>query len=218
MVGALGLLAGCSSLAPATSRETLARLSGAWVLDPGQSDDAGAKIAAALPRARPDPGREGHARDGGGSPPAGAAGPPHGRDVAPPAEGRHGRRQDEQAEVRREMESRLTPFSRLDVLADPGHFVVVGGDASSRSFEPGETFVRADEFGASEVESGWQGQVYVIHEKPLDGQGDFTETFEVDAAGQLVCTRRINIPRGGKATVRSVYLRLPGTAMSVGAF
>ena len=167
------LFLGCGGPRLARLPQPAADLSGHWVLDPAGSDDAGALIAAALPKPRalaarqspelvdrdprsdprtdrrPAGGRPGRGDDSGSSTSARVApdtGPSWGR--AKPSEF---------------VAAFALPPPRLDVVQDPS-LVRLGTGDRVRAIEPGdqEPLSITDRFGSRRVRAGWTGDELLI--------------------------------------------------------
>src|SRR5262249_50684357 len=102
----------------------------------------------------------------------------------------------------------------LQILRAPPNLSLSVGDVSvtiqidhlpARDYQPGESFVRFDEYGNANVSSGWSGQAFVVRERYMS-RAALTERFEVDAkAGTLIYTRELKDPAVGSIALKSVY-------------
>jgi len=95
------------------------------------------------------------------------------------------------------------PSLRLDVQEET---VTIQNDhLPSRDYQPGEPFVRFDEYGNATVSCGWSGSAFVVHERYMS-HASMTERYEVDVkTGTLTYTRELKDPTVGNIELKSVY-------------
>lgn len=192
-------LAGCAS----TKAPADADLSGQWQLDAGSSDDVDAAVAKAVDRAEARQRRRASAMgaaagrgrgigDESGQP---GAGPIISTPIIGPDFG----------QLRQHLLQVLTAPStlRLDVQEDT---VTIQSDhLPARDYQPGEHFVRFDEYGNATVRSAWSGRAFVVRERYMS-HADLSERFEVDPkSGTLTYTRELKDPTVGTIELKSVY-------------
>ena len=75
----------------------------------------------------------------------------------------------------------------------------------ARDYQPGEPFVRFDEYGNATVSSSWSGRAFVVHERYMS-HATLTERYEVDPkSGTLTYTRQLKDPTLGSIELKSIY-------------
>jgi len=167
------LLGGCGTPRYASAPQPATDLSGHWVLDPAQSDDAARMIAAITPQPHPPSARD---RQAATAPPpsGGSQGPQGGQHT------RHGH-PDEQGAAPAPVPDQPPAWGRvrpgdfikafalpppqLTVEQQPAHVRIAVADARRRDFQPGddEPFSVTDRYGSRKVSAGWQRDEFVIH-------------------------------------------------------
>jgi hypothetical protein len=191
---------GCAS----TKAPTDVNLSGQWQLDTAASDNVDTHVAQAVDRAEARYRQRvrsmtyggGRSRAGGGD----DMGQPGSEPViASPFIGPDFR------QLREHLLQILgaPPSLRLDVQEET---VTIQSDhLPSRDYQPGESFVRFDEYGNATVSCGWSGSAFVVHERYMS-HAAMTERYEVDAkTGTLTYTRELKDPTVGNIELKSVY-------------
>ena len=94
------------------------------------------------------------------------------------------------------------PSLSLSVAQDS--VVIRSDNLPARDYQPGESFVRFDEYGNATVSCGWSGQAFVVRERYL-GHAALTERYEVDPkSGTLTYTRELKDPALGNIELKSV--------------
>ncbi len=74
-----------------------------------------------------------------------------------------------------------------------------------RDYQPGEPFVRFDEYGNATVSSSWSGRTFVVHEHHMS-HATLTERYEADSGpGTPTHTRQLKDPTEGLIELKSVY-------------
>jgi hypothetical protein len=211
-VSALGLSALAAIAACVTARAPAdTELTGTWQLDPAVSDNVDAQVTQAVNKAEA---RERRRR------PAFAA---EAGDV--PARGRRGGTGNDSGSGANEPPQVMAlpivgpDFGQLrthllQILGAPPSLSLSIGEVSvtiqidhlpARDYQPGESFVRFDEYGNANVSSGWSGQAFVVRERYMS-RGALTERYEVDPkAGTLIYTRELKDPAVGSIELKSVY-------------
>jgi hypothetical protein len=198
LLGALAALAGCGGprLAAEPPAASLTALQGAWRLDAAASDDAGAIIAAALPKPR----RAGSAAAGGPGAASGAG--PAGRDE--PSAARRSRRGGP-ADLLRAF---VQPAVLLRVGGTPREVVILQ-DGSRRSFTPGDDrpYSITDRYGTRTVQAGWERDEFVVFSRDRGGL-ECVERFRRGAAPDTLLAS-VTLKARGLPTVRvqSTYRR-----------
>src|SRR5579862_1397498 len=95
------------------------------------------------------------------------------------------------------------PSLRLDIQEET---VTIQSDhLPSRDYQPGESFVRFDEYGNATVSCGWSGSAFIVHQRYMS-HASMTERYEVDTkTGTLTYTRELKDPTVGSIELKSVY-------------
>jgi hypothetical protein len=95
------------------------------------------------------------------------------------------------------------PSLRMDVQEET---VTIENDhLPGRDYQPGERFVRFDEYGNATVSCGWSGRAFVVRERYTSHAG-LTERYEVDPkSGTLTYTRELKDPTVGNIELKSIY-------------
>jgi hypothetical protein len=207
-------LTGCRSV---TTAPADTRLAGQWSLDKAASDDASAKITAAITTAQQRLRRRNEDRYGivGGGPSAqsgnngasGAEGPDESFDTPGDRYGNPGMLGPDFRTLRARLrQALLTPASlQLEVQ---GELVRVTSDQMpAREYHLGERISRFDEYGTSVIDANWSHGAFVLRSS-YTSHAYRSERYEVDAStGMLTVTQLISDPTVGKIAIRSVYRR-----------
>lgn len=194
-------LYGCAS----TKAPTQVDLAGQWQLDPASSDDVEARVTRAvdsaesrqrqraramgynLGRSRGAP--SGDEMGGAGSEPV----------VTTPFIG------PDFSQLHQHLMQILTAPSRLRLEIQDQTVTIESDHLPARDYQPGEPFVRFDEYGNATVSSGWSGRAFVVHERYMS-HATLTERYEVDAkSGTLTYTRELKDPTVGSIELKSIY-------------
>jgi hypothetical protein len=198
---------GCAS----TKAPTDIDLSGQWQLDTAASDNVEARVTEAVDRADARWQRQLRAR-------ATAMGLPVGRGRSPSSGDEMGQPGSEQVvsnpfigpdfdQLHQHLVQILAAPStlRLDVQEQEQAVTIQSDHLPARDYQPGEHFVRFDEFGNATVSSGWSGRAFVVHERYMS-HATLTERYEVDPkSGTLTYTRVLKDPTVGNIELKSVY-------------
>ena len=199
-LGIGALLFGCAS----TKAPTDVDLGGQWQLDTASNDNVEARVAQVIDRAEERQRQRlkamgatgGRGRGPLGGDMTGQGGEPV---MAMPFIGPDFR------QLRQHLLQLLTapPTLQLDVQEET---VTIQSDhLPARDYQPGESFVRFDEYGNARVSSGWSGRAFGVRERYMSG-AVLTERYEVDEkAGTLTYTRELKDPTVGNIQLKSVY-------------
>lgn len=213
----LSLLGGCAS-DPTSHADT--RLSGAWRLDSGASDDLTARVDKAITAAeeRYQKARRGgygdsqgfpvmgNGRGGGrgGGAGGGAGSADNSGTDAYALEPRIG--PDFTGLRAKLLENLAAPRSlRIDAVADLVR--LTGDDVPARDYHPGDAFTRFDEYGTAKMRSKWTDAGFTITAH-YTNHASRTDTYALDPhADTLRYTRSVVDPTIGKLEVQSLYRR-----------
>jgi hypothetical protein len=200
-------------------------LGGQWQLDPAASDDADAKIAAAIADAESKLRKRlvsagfsqygnagGHSGRGGHGGTAGTGTDAGGGDNSGPSVELNG---DEFSAtgyigpdfggLQRELQLALEAPRQLTIEIQPDTARIASDRSPARDYPYGDTFTRIDEYGTARMDSDWSGQTLVIRSR-YSSHAVLIEQYLADArSGTLTLTRNLTDPVAGKLSVRSVY-------------
>ena len=210
----IGALTGCRTV---TTAPADTRLAGQWSLDKAASDDASAKVVAAINTAQQRLRRRNAERYGMGSDSpssqsgnngaSGAEGPDESFDTPGDRYGNPGMLGPDFRTLRaRLQQALLTPASlHLEVQ---GELVRITSDQlPPREYRLGERISRFDEYGTSVINATWSHGAFALRSS-YTSHASHTERYEVDAStGVLTVTQQISDPTVGKIAIRSVYRR-----------
>jgi hypothetical protein len=99
----------------------------------------------------------------------------------------------------------LTAPPSLSLQVQPDTVTIQSDHLPQNDYQPGESFVRFDEYGNATISSGWSGQAFVVHHRYLSG-GALTERYEIDPKSEaLVYTRDLKDPIVGHIELKSIY-------------
>jgi hypothetical protein len=99
----------------------------------------------------------------------------------------------------------LTAPASLSLQVQPDTVTIQSDHLPANDYQPGESFVRFDEYGNATVSSGWSGQAFVVRHRYLSS-GALTERYEVDPkSGILTYTRDLKDPTVGPIELKSIY-------------
>lgn len=186
-----------AGVAPPQSAEAAPDLSGVWILDADESDDAGEKLQEAMRERfrgrRGTPGGPGAGPGSGGFPPGGGGrgfpgGPPDADGGGPQGP-----------------EGLFAGYERLEIETAPDEIQISYGDELRIYHPDGRAVDRQTERGRAKVQARWDDGRLVIESKgePLDSR----EVFELERdTGRLVLTQVID-GRMGQVKIRRVYDR-----------
>jgi hypothetical protein len=218
-LSALAAVAACvAARAPADSE-----LAGNWQLDPTVSDNVETQVTQAVNKAE-EKERQRRRRLVGGAGEADGGGSRSRRGGSGPAGSGAGN--DTGSETNEPPQVVAIPFlgpdfgqlrtHLLQILGAPPILSLSVGEVSvtiqsdhlpARDYQPGESFVRVDEYGNANVSSGWSGQAFVVRER-YTSRAALTERYEFDPkAGTLIYTRELKDPAVGSIELKSVYHR-----------
>jgi len=186
------------------------RLTGQWSLDKAASDDALAKVAAAINTAQQRLRLRNADRYGMGSgntsgqPPE--EGPDESFDTPGDRYGGPGMLGPDFRNLRaRLQQALLTPASlQLEVQGDLVR--ITSDQLPPREYHLGERISRIDEYGTSVIDPRWSHGGFVLRSS-YTSHASRTESYEAPATGLLTVTQQISDPTVGKIAVRSVYRR-----------
>jgi hypothetical protein len=191
------LLCGCAS----TKAPTDPGLNGQWQLDAASSDDVETEVSQAVDRAEARQRQRIRAiARSRGIPSGDEMGQPGSEPVvATPFIGA------DFQQLHQHLLQVLTapPSLRLEVQEET---VTVQSDhLPARDYQPGESFVRFDEYGNATVGSAWSGRAFVVRQHYMS-HATLTERYEVDPkSGTLTYTRVLKDPTVGNIELKSVY-------------
>lgn len=184
------LVAACGmNLRPAPLAAS-ASLSGIWLASTVQRNAGLEQFRAAMKLAddkqrrseqkRASPGRPPNAQPGASS--NGAMG-------GPPAPGNPGGRENWEVREEREQEQALlaavVPPESLGISQIAGRIDITPSIGAKRSFTPGEPSTLVTTFGSFYIESGWQGDEFVVHSKDAQDGIDVVERYRKQMDGNL---------------------------------
>jgi hypothetical protein len=209
-------LTGCRTVTTAPANVQLA---GLWIRDKAASDDADAKIVAAVAKTQAELRRRLNRMGyGGGAPPGGVGGGENapGGPEAPPDEsfdgpgdryGGPGQLGPDFRDIRIRLLQTLRPPSELKIEVE-GDLVQLAADRlPARDYRLGERISRFDEYGTAIIDATWSSESFVLRWR-YTSHGSRSERYEVDrASGALTLTQQIVDPYVGKIAIRSVYRR-----------
>jgi hypothetical protein len=193
--------AGCASTqAPADSG-----LAGQWQLDAVASDNVEARVKQSIDRAEA---RERERLRSGYGAVAGMRTGPAGSEAGSDSGGPYfptPRVGPDFAQLRAHLLQILAAPMSLSLQVQPDSVTVQSDRLPARSYQPGESFVRFDEYGNATVSSGWSGNAFFVRQRYL-GRGTLTERYEVDPkSGMLTYTRALKDPTVGSIELKSIY-------------
>ncbi len=199
---ALGALVAVLAACATTQAPADTALGGEWQLDAAASDDVPARITQVIARAEArfrQRVRNGYgaANPGFGRGQGGDAG--GGALLPTPMVG------PDFPQLRTHLLQILTAPPGLSLQVQPDTVTVQSDHLPASDYQPGESFVRFDEYGNATVSSGWSGQAFVVRHRYLGG-GALTERYEVDPkSGILTYTRDLKDPTVGHVELKSIY-------------
>jgi hypothetical protein len=195
LLAACALLAACGSLAtrPVGNAGSLA---GHWVLDPAHSDDFDALLDRYLGEHRRKQRERMRVVEGQQE--------GRGREVAPLPFS-----PEEPARERQRMAEELALPASLDLSIAQGEVTISAAGDPERRFVPGEQVSRIDVSGTARIESGWEGQAFVVTADYLH-RARRSWRYEVDhAGGELRLAFTGGDPEYGPIKFQAHYRRAP---------
>jgi hypothetical protein len=209
------LTLGTTSCTTTSTAPSDPHLAGRWQLDKPSSDDADAKISAAIDEAESklrkrlanagftqyeQPNSPHHGR-GGGNPPAG------GPELNGEEFSQTGYIGPDFNELRRNLQRVLGSPNLLTIDVKPDYVRLAGDDAPPRDYPPDDQFTRMDEYGTARIDTSWSGSTFRLRAR-YQSKATVTESYTADEhAGTLTVVRHLIDPVAGKLTVRAVYRR-----------
>ena len=195
------VLFGCAS----TKAPTDVDLGGQWQLDAASSDNVDARVTQAVDRAEARQRQRMRAMGMYGGRSRGTAngeemGQPGSEPVvATPFIG------PDFKQLHQHLLQILTAPSTLRLDVQDQTVTIQSDRLPARDYQPGEPFVRFDEYGNATVSASWSGPAFVLHERYMS-HATLTERYEVDAkSGTLTYTRQLKDPTVGTVELKSVY-------------
>jgi hypothetical protein len=192
-------------------------LAGRWQLDKSSSDDADAKISAAIGAAESklrkrlsnagfsqydQPTSPHHGRGGSGANPPGDAGELNGEEFS-----QTGYIGPDFNALRRNLRRVLGSPNSLTIDVKPDYVRLAGDDAPPRDYPPDDEFIRMDEYGTARIDTSWSGSSFHLRAR-YQSKATVTESYTADEhAGTLTVVRYLIDPVAGKLTVHSLYRR-----------
>jgi hypothetical protein len=205
--------ASCSTSSVALSDP---HLTGKWQLDPGASDDADARIAAAIDAAElklrrrlsnagysqyDEPvggGRRG--RGGGPGDPSNNAAGLNGEEFS-----QTGYIGPDFNALRNNLHRVLASPKTLAIDVKPDDVRIAGDDSPPRDYPPDDAFTRIDEYGTARIDTSWRGATFYLRAR-YESRATVKEIYSANTrADTLTVVRDLSDPVAGKLSVRSVY-------------
>lgn len=169
----------CGACGPSLQMEpTVPRsLAGNWKADAAQCEQIETQLHAALNQAQEKELREATKRA-----------PKMFRPVEGEAEMRHGPYAWEvrdQNEAYQAIFDEVRPRQELRIAQSPGHFQFSSPQVADRSYEPGNSSALITTFAHLKIESGWQQDVFMVHEKDGKNDVEITQRYRLQSDGTL---------------------------------
>jgi hypothetical protein len=210
---ACALSLGTGSCTTTSSAPSDPHLTGQWRLDKSASDDADAKIEAAIDMAESklrrrlanagfsqyDQPNSAHRAHGGGNDSNAGAGL-NGDEYS-----QTGYIGPDFNALRRNLQRVLDSPTTLDIDVKPDDVRIAGDGNPARDYPPDDDFTRIDEYGAARISTRWSGITFNLRAR-YDSHATLTESYSANQrAGTLTVLRHLSDPVAGKLTVRAVY-------------
>jgi hypothetical protein len=200
--------AGCRTV---TTAPADAQLAGLWVRDKAASDDADAKIAAAVTKTQSELRRRLNRMGYGGGGENAPGGPDAQSDESFDGPGDRyggpGQLGPDFRDIRVRLLQALRPPSELRVEVDDDLVQLAGDRLPPRDYRLGERISRFDEYGTATIDAKWSSRAFVLRWH-YTSHGTRSERYEVDPGNRtLILTQQIADPYVGKIALRSVYRR-----------
>jgi hypothetical protein len=207
-LGAIGCTT--TSIAPSDPH-----LNGQWQLDKSASDDADAKIEAAVDQAESKLRKR--LANAGFSQYDQPNGPHRGRGGAGDSGSAAGLNGEEFSQtgyigpdfnaLRRNLQRVLQAPTRLTIDVKPDDVRIAGDGNPSRDYPPDDDFTRIDEYGTAHIDTSWSQATFRLRAR-YASRAILVETYAADTrADTLVVMRHLSDPVAGKITVRALYRR-----------
>jgi hypothetical protein len=212
------LILGPVSCTTTSSAPSDPHLNGQWQLDKSASEDADAKITAAIDIAEvklrkrlSNAGFSQYDQPNGGRHRGGNAGP--GGDSGNGA-GLNGEEFSQTGYIgpdfnglRRNLHRVLGSPALLTIEVKPEDVRIAGDGNPPRDYPPDDAFTRIDEYGTARIDTSWSGMTFRLKMR-YENHATVTESYSANPqAGTLTLIRNLSDPVVGKLTVRAVYRR-----------
>ena len=209
----LNFISGCTTTSAPPAD---VHLSGQWHLDKAASDDADAKIAAAVGQAEsklrkrlagagygqygtdtPSGGGR-HSRGSGGGSSSGGA------ELNGDEFSQTGFIAPDFGDLHRRLKQVLDAPHLLTIDVQPDFVRLTGDDVPAREYPSDDEFTRIDEYGTARIDTKWSGTTFELRARY--SHASVTELYAADVHGStLTVTRNLSDPVAGKISVHSVY-------------
>jgi hypothetical protein len=214
LIAACAMSLGIAACTTTSSAPSDPHLNGQWQLDKSASDDADAKIEAAVDQAESklrkrlanagftqyDQPQGAHRGRGSGND-SGAAGL-NGEEFS-----QTGFIGPDFNALRRNLQRVLQAPSALTIDVKPDDVRIAGDGNPPRDYPPDDDFTRIDEYGTAHIDTSWSQATFRLRAR-YAGHATLVETYSADMrAGTLVVMRYLVDPVAGKITVRALYRR-----------
>lgn len=223
VLGCLTLAACSMNLRPEPVQT--ADFSGVWVRDTARSDDVAAKLKAAFKAAADKQAKKRRGRRGGpgpegegpyGLPSDAGNGPPgQGSNQGPnPGPGQGGQPswwQREQSRQEEEFINAVNPPAQLRITQTAGRVELVStAGGARRTFDPERPSSLITIYATLRIESGWQGNVFVVHSQDSSAKMEITERYSLTPSGDLQEQILLDMPEAKKQNYRVLFKRAQG--------
>ena len=198
-------LTGCRTVTTAPSDT---RLAGQWSLDKTVSDDASAKVTAAINTAQQRLRQRNADRYGmgGGNSSTPAEGPDESFDTPGDRYGSPGMLGPDFRGLRARLQQALVAPASLQLELHEDLVRITSNQLPPREYHLGERISRFDEYGTSVIDPTWSHGAFVLRSS-YTSHASRVERYEVPSSDVLTVTQQISDPTVGKIAVRSVYRR-----------
>jgi hypothetical protein len=185
-------------------------LCGSWVLDADHSESAEGQIDAALakyktPKPRRAPRPDSSMGPMGPMGPGGARGPQDDEDAGPPPFTPPSVPQDKSS-LRAQLLGELAASASLVVGQEGEAILMRAADGAERRAYPGTPHSLTNSSGTTKIVTTWKSNALVVRED-RGGRRKFTETFALQADGNLQVTRVLQHPGLKELRVSAIYRR-----------
>jgi hypothetical protein len=212
---ACALSLGIASCTTNSSAPSDPHLTGQWQLDKSASDDANAKIEAAIDAAesklRKRLANAGFSQYDQPSGPRRGHGPGNDTNSGAALNGEEysqtGYIGPDFNALRHNLQRILGSAKTLTIDVKPDDVRIAGDGGPPRDYPPDDSFTRIDEYGTARIDTSWKGATFDLRSR-YDSKATLTESYSADErAGTLTVMRHLTDPVAGKLTVRAVYRR-----------
>lgn len=107
--------------------------------------------------------------------------------------------------LRRNLHRVLGSPDLLTIEVKPEDVRIAGDGSPPRDYPPDDDFIRIDEYGTAHINTGWSGTTFRLKMR-YESHATVTESYSADPrANTLTVVRYLSDPVAGKITVRAVY-------------